>query len=93
LSNLAHALLNARTQRIQNLYDSLLGVPYDSGLPDDNRELTRRSKPVIAVQQLANWIHKESRPTAEEELSELRSKLPRRWLNELRRVIAEEQSL
>jgi hypothetical protein len=48
---------------------------------------------VIAVQQLANWIHKESRPTAEEELSELRSKLPRRWLNELRRVIAEEQSL
>jgi hypothetical protein len=90
MSSLAYGLLNSRSSRIQKLYDSLLGVPYDSGLPIDNRELTRRSKPVIAVQQLCNWIHRESRPTAEEELSELRSEVPRRWLSELRGLVEEE---
>jgi hypothetical protein len=68
----------------------LLGPVFDSGLPVDNRELTRRSKPVVSLQQLCNWIHRESQPTAEEELAELRSEVPKRWLSELRRVIEEE---
>jgi hypothetical protein len=90
LSNLAHALLAARMQRIHKLFDALLGVPYDSGLPLDNKELTRRSRPVVTVQQLCNWIHREARPTAEEELAELRSEVPRRWLSELRAIVEAE---
>jgi hypothetical protein len=52
--------------------------------------LTRRSKVVIALQQLCNWIHRDSRETPERELTELRSELLGRWLSELRSVIAEE---
>jgi hypothetical protein len=55
-------------------------------------ELTRRCKPVNSLQQLSNWIHRESRVTAEEELAELRSEVPKRWLSELRAVVEEEQS-
>jgi hypothetical protein len=68
----------------------LLGPPLDHALPVDSRDLTRRSKPVIALQQLCNWIHREARPTAEEELAELRSEVPRRWLGELRAIVQEE---
>jgi len=53
-------------------------------------ELTRRSRPVISLQQLTNWIDRESRPTAEEELSELRSEVPKRWLSELRVIVQQE---
>jgi hypothetical protein len=77
-------------QRIQALYDDLLGSAYDHGLMINSVELTRRSKPVTALQQLANWIHRESRPTAEEEFAELRSEVPKRWLAELRAVIQDE---
>jgi hypothetical protein len=77
-------------QRIHKLFDALLGVPYDSGLPLDNQELTRRSRPVVTVQQLCNWIHCEARPTAEEELIELRSEVPARWLRELRTIVQAE---
>jgi hypothetical protein len=55
-----------------------------------SQELARRSKPVIAAQQLANWIHRESRPNAEEEIAELRSEVPQRWLRELRSIIQED---
>jgi hypothetical protein len=84
MSNLAHALLAARTKRFQALFTELIGVPYDHGLPIDVQDLTLVSKPVVAVQQLANWIHREPRPTPDEELAELRSEVPRRWLSELR---------
>jgi hypothetical protein len=90
MSSLAYALLNARTKRIEALFISLIGVPYDHGLSVNAQDLTRVSKPVVAVRQLANWIHRESRPTAEEELSELRSEVPARWLSELRGLIQEE---
>jgi hypothetical protein len=93
MSNLAHALLNARRQWIEALFLELIGLLYDHGLPVDVQDLTRVSKPVVAVQQLANWIHREARPTAEEELVELRSEVPRRWLAELRAGIAQEQPL
>jgi hypothetical protein len=53
-------------------------------------DLTRRSKPVIALQQLCNWVHREARPTAEEELAELRSEVAGRWLSELRAIVQEE---
>jgi hypothetical protein len=93
LSNLANVLLNRRVKRIQALFDDLLGPPVDHGLMVNSVELTRRSRPVISLQQLVNWIGRESRPIAEEELSELRSEVPRRWLTELRSVIAQEQSM
>jgi hypothetical protein len=90
MSNLAYALLAARTTRIEALFISLIGVPYDHGLPVNAQDLTRVSKPVQEIQRLANWIRRESRPSAEEELAELRSEVPRRWLSELRAIIQEE---
>ena len=93
LSNLANVLLNRRVKRIQALFDDLLGPPVDHGLVVNSVELTRRSRPVLSLQQLANWIARESRPTAEEELSELRSELPKRWLVELRAAIEQETVL
>ena len=69
---------------------SLLGPPVDHGLMVNSVELTRRSRPVISLQQLCNWIHRESRPNAEEELSELRSEVPKRWLAELRAIVGQE---
>ena len=38
---------------------------------------------------IARWL---ARPTAEEELAELRSEVPRRWLRELRAVIEVESN-
>jgi len=90
LSNLAHALLIARRQRIEALFLELIGVPYDHGLPVNAADLTRMSKPVVAIQQLCNWIHREARPTFEGELAELRSEVPQRWLSELRTVVEAE---
>jgi hypothetical protein len=80
-------------QRIKKFYDLLLAPPMDHGLPVNTEDLTRHSRPVIAVQQLANWIHREARPNPEDELAGLRSELPSRWLAELRRVVAEAQSV
>ena len=93
MNGLAHGLLSARTERIHKLYDSLLGPPIDHGLPVTSELLTRASKPVIAVQQLCNWIHREPRPTVEEELAELRSDVPARWLAELRAIVQAESNL
>ena len=87
MSNLAHGLLNTRTKRFQALFTELIGVPYDHGLMTNAEELTRVSKPVQEVQRLANWIHREPRPSVEEELSELRSDVPRQWLDELRAIV------
>jgi len=87
MSSLANALLTARTKRFEALFTELIGVPYDHGLPVDVQDLTRVGKPVIAVQQLANRIHREPRPTADEELTELRSDVPARWLRELRAIV------
>jgi hypothetical protein len=91
LSSLANALLNHRMQRIQKLFDDLLGPPVDHGLMVNSVELTRRCKPVVALQQLCNWIHRESRPDPSEELAELRSEVPKRWLSELRAIVQQEQ--
>lgn len=62
----------------------------DPFLPIDSELLTQASKPFIAVQELCNWIHRESRATAQEELAELRSEVPRRRVSELRRIVQEE---
>jgi hypothetical protein len=53
-------------------------------------DLTRRSKPVLALQGLYNWIGRDGHKDPATELAELRSEVPRRWLAELRRVIQEE---
>jgi hypothetical protein len=90
MSTLAYALLNVRTQRIEATFLSLIGQVYDHGLPINAVDLTRVSKPVVAAQQLANWIHREPRPTTEEELAELRSETPARWLSELRTIVEAE---
>jgi hypothetical protein len=66
LSNLANVLLNRRMQRVQALFDDLLGPPVDHGLMVNSVELTRRSRPVISLQQLCNRIHRESRPNVDE---------------------------
>ena len=87
LSNLANVLLNRRMQRVQALFDDLLGPPVDHGLMVNSVELTRRSRPVISLQQLCNRIHRESRPNVDEELAELRSEVPKRWLAELKAIV------
>jgi hypothetical protein len=56
-------------------------------LPVDSRDLTRRSKRVIALGQLCNWIHREGHKDPSDELAELRSEVPHRWMSEPRRVI------
>ena len=53
----------------------------------------RRSKPVLAVQGIANWIGRDGQKDPAEELAELRRELPRRWLAELLSVVAQEQSI
>jgi hypothetical protein len=78
---------------IQKLFDSLLGSALDHGLPVSTIDLMGRSKPVLAVQGIANWIGRDGHKDPTEELAELRSELPRRWLAELRSVVAQEQSI
>ena len=92
LSDLAYALLRARTDRIARHIDALFGPTVDQSLPVANADLVRRSKPILSLQGLCNWVHREGHKDAADELTELRSELPRRWLAELRRIIQEESS-
>jgi hypothetical protein len=87
MSNLAHVLSGVRRQRITDLFVSLLGTSADHGLPVSIEILVWRSKPMIAAQQLTNWIDAEV-PTQEEKLA--RSEVPQRWLQGLRRIAQEE---
>jgi hypothetical protein len=45
---------------------------------------------MITAEQLSNWIDAQGDQTQEQKLAELRSELPRRWLEGLRRVVQEE---
>jgi len=92
LVNLSHALLAARRQRIETLFHQLLGNGIDHGLPVSVTDLAQRSKPVLELQRFCNWV-RDARKDPQEELVVLRSELPRRWLTELRSVIAQEQSM
>ena len=87
--NLSHALLAARRQRIEKFFHQLLGNGSDHGLPVSVLDLTQRSKPVLDLQRLCNWI-RDVKKDPQSELAELHSELPKRWLAELRRVIQEE---
>jgi len=87
LSNLAYALLRARQDRIQKLFDSTLGNAADHGLPVTTQDLTQRSRPVLALQGLYNSIGRDGHKDPADELAELRSEVPRRWQSELRAVI------
>jgi hypothetical protein len=89
--NLAFALLAARRQRIEAVFFELLGNGADHGLPVSVTDLTERSKPVLELQRLCNWMRDPS-SSQEEELNQWRSDLPQRWLAELRTVVAQEQS-
>jgi hypothetical protein len=73
-------LLRARQDRVKKLYDQLLGAGIDRGLPVTSTDLTRRSKPVVALQGFFNWIGRDGHKDPATELSELPSELPRRWL-------------
>ena len=87
--NLSHALLAARRQRIEKFFHQLTGNGSDHGLPVSVLDLTQRSKPVLDLQRLCNWI-RDVKKDPQSELAELHSELPKRWLAELRRVIQEE---
>jgi hypothetical protein len=67
----------------------LFGSAAEHGLPVSVETLVRRSKPVIAGEQLSNWIDAQAQQTQEEKLVQLRSELPRRWLEGLRHVVQE----
>jgi hypothetical protein len=90
LSNLAYALFRVRSDRFQKLFFELLGPGIDHGLMVTTEDLARRSKPVLAVEGLYNWIGRDPRPTVDEELAELRSDVPARWLAELRAIVEAE---
>ena len=88
-TNLAFALLAARRERMEKLFHQLFGNGADHGLPVSTVELTQRSRPVLDLERLCNWI-RDAGKDPQEELTQLRSELPRRWLIELRRVTQEE---
>jgi hypothetical protein len=92
-SNLAHGLLAARRERFLALFNELIPVPSEHGLPFNNDILVRICRPVAELQNFVNTVNRESRPSIEEELAELRSEVPRRWLSELRVIVAQEQSI
>jgi hypothetical protein len=84
--NLAFGLLSARRQRIEKLFHQLLGYGADHGLPVSTRDLMEPSKPVLELQALCNWI-RDAKKDPGEELSELHSELPKKWLAELRTIV------
>ena len=55
--------------------DSLFGPATDRRLPVANADPVRRSKPVLSLQRLANWV-RDARKEPSEELAELRSEVP-----------------
>jgi hypothetical protein len=55
-------------------------------------DLTQRSKPVLDLQMFCNVV-RDAPKDPKEDLAQLRSELPCRWLNELRAVVAQEQSI
>jgi hypothetical protein len=58
-----------------------------SDAPYDHRHYVNHPD---GAQQLANWIHREGRPSSQEELAELRSEVPQRWLSEPRAIVGQE---
>jgi hypothetical protein len=88
-TNLAFALLTHRRQRMEKLFHELLGNGVDHNLPISTLDLVQRCKPVLNLERFCAGV-REARKPFEEELAELRSELPHRWLIELRRVIQEE---
>jgi hypothetical protein len=56
LSNLAYALLRRKQDQIEKLFFELLGAPAHHGLPVNTSDLTRRSRPILALQGLYSSI-------------------------------------
>jgi hypothetical protein len=90
LTNLAFALLAHRRERIEKLFHQLLGNGADHGLPVSTVDLTQRCRPVRGLEALCVWV-RESKKDPQQELSELHSELPKRWLAELRTIIEVER--
>jgi hypothetical protein len=56
---------------LQKLFYELVGAGIDHGLVVTTEDLTRRSKPVLAVEGLYNWIGRDPHKDSETELAEL----------------------
>ena len=75
---------------MQKLFYELVGAGIDHGLVVTTEDLTRRSKPILALEGLYNWLDRNGHKDPETELAELCSGLPRRWFNDLRRIVQQE---